>query len=236
MRYKMYYSDVARDHTRAEFLRRVAQGWELPVPVSISGIPIPDSPGISSETDAIVVVETKLKTFILPSVEFVDTPLRDALEFLQQRSVELDVNEPDITKKGINFVLRGVSGGGGGAAVPPAGGGGGLGFDGAGAGGAGFSGGAGEARITLRLSNVPLLEALRYTTELAQLKYKIEPRAVPKWLSPTGNSKLRHLHYVARRAGGHVRSLQNQQAGSALQGRRERKLTVRIRPHDFDDL
>lgn len=36
----------------------------------------------------------------------------------------------------------------------------------------------GGTLITLRLSNVPLAEALRYTTSLAQLKYKVEPQAV----------------------------------------------------------
>ena len=37
---------------------------------------------------------------------------------------------------------------------------------------------AADTRITLSLTNVPLIEALRYLTELAGLKYKIEPYAV----------------------------------------------------------
>ena len=39
------------------------------------------------------------------------------------------------------------------------------------------SGGA-DTKVTLSLTNVPLIEALRYLTELAGLKYKIEPYAV----------------------------------------------------------
>ena len=62
-------------------------------------------------------------------------------------------------------------------------GGGDLGFDGAAApaapAGGGFGGGGVEQTpITLQLSNVPLVEALRYTLALANLKYKVEPNAV----------------------------------------------------------
>lgn len=39
-------------------------------------------------------------------------------------------------------------------------------------------GGTADTRVTLSLTNVPLIEALRYLTELAGLKYKIEPYAV----------------------------------------------------------
>lgn len=91
-------------------------------------------------------IERKLKEIIIPSIEFSDTPLRDALAFLQQLSVELDVKETDPARKGFNIVSNAE--------------------------------GTGDIRITLRLSNVPIVEALRYTTSLAQLKYKVEPNAV----------------------------------------------------------
>ena len=39
-------------------------------------------------------------------------------------------------------------------------------------------GGGADTKVTLSLTNVPLIEALRYLTELAGLKYKIEPYAV----------------------------------------------------------
>jgi general secretion pathway protein D len=54
-------------------------------------------------------------------------------------------------------------------AAPAAGGGGGFG---------GGGGGAEQTPITLQLNNVPLVEALRYTLALANLKYKVEPNAV----------------------------------------------------------
>ncbi len=180
-RHKMDYFDVARDHTRSAFLRQVAEGWELPVPVSVAGGPDIVLPPDTTTTQ-IRINEEKLKSIILPSVEFADTPLKDALEFLTQRSVELDINEKDVAKKGINIILDvGVGGGGGGAApaAAPADGAG-FGFEGGAAGGAdlGGGGGVGDTRINLRLTNVPLAEALRYTTSLAQLKYKVESHAV----------------------------------------------------------
>ena len=36
----------------------------------------------------------------------------------------------------------------------------------------------GDARITIALSNIPLIEALKYVTGLANLKFKVEPFAV----------------------------------------------------------
>ncbi|MDF1824939.1 MAG: M56 family metallopeptidase [Verrucomicrobiales bacterium] len=109
-----------------------------------------DAKGISKSTtpntEAIAAIEQKLKDITIPTVESVDTPLRSALEFLQQRSVELDVDEPDPAKKGFNIILKDES--------------------------------AGDTRITLKLTNVPMAEALRYTTNLAQLKYKVVPGAV----------------------------------------------------------
>lgn len=181
-RHRLNYYDVAYDHTRSKMLREVAAGWESPVPANIDSGTNVVIPTDSSTTD-IRRIEEKLKTIILPSVEFAETPLVDALEFLQQRSVELDVNEQDVTKKGVNIILdAGLSGGGAAAPAAPAGGDdGGFGFEGGGGGAAAVSsggGGYGDARITLRLSNVPLAEALRYTTSLAQLKYKVEPHAV----------------------------------------------------------
>ena len=133
-RMRKNYFDVARDHTRAAFLREIADEWEMPTPDSMS-------------TASISVRENKLKSIRIASIEFSETPLKDALEFLQQKSVELDFNEPDPAKKGINIILQGA-------------------------------GEVANSPITLRLSNVPLGEALRYTASLAQLKYKVEPYAV----------------------------------------------------------
>ncbi|MCF6311866.1 MAG: type II and III secretion system protein [Verrucomicrobiales bacterium] len=180
-RHKTNYAKAARNHTRAEFLQQVAISWELPVPSRIrSGIDMGPTQ-TNSGADQVAYIEDKLKNIMIPSVEFQDTPLKDALLFLQERSVELDIREVDPTKKGLNFILQVDSGGGAAPAAAPAADGGGGGFDDA-AGGGGFGGGggggAGDAPITLKLSNVPLVTALKYTVSLANLKYKVEPHAV----------------------------------------------------------
>ena len=179
-RNRMNYYDAAYNHTRAKMLGEVAAGWEMPVPASIESGPIMEIPQDTSTTN-IRRIEDKLKNIFLPSVEFADTPLQDALNFLQQRSVELDVSEPDPAKKGINIVLdAAILGGGGGGMAPAAPTDGGFGFEGGAPAAPAFGGGGGvgDTRVTLRLTNVPLAEALRYTTSLASLKYKVEPNAV----------------------------------------------------------
>ncbi len=178
-RLKTNYANAARNHTRADFLQQVAASWELPVPTRIrSGLEI--GPVVAEDgTAGVAYIEDKLKSIILPSVEFQDTPLKDAVAFLQERSVELDVRENDPARKGINFILQIDSGGGAAAPAAPAADAGG--FDDA-AGGGGFGGGGGggaaDAPITLKLTNVPLVTALKYTVSLANLKYKVEPHAV----------------------------------------------------------
>ena len=98
----------------------------------------------------IAALNEKLQKTIIPLVEFRDTPFRDALEFIQQKSVELDPTTDDPEKRGINLILDAD----------------------------GSNQYPGDIRITLRLSNVPLAEALRYTTALAQTETSVEPHAV----------------------------------------------------------
>ncbi len=170
-RLRMDYFDADYDHTRAKMLRDVAAGWESPVPTGLNEKSESLFPTDSSTT-GIRRVEEKLKTIIIPSVEFADTPLKDALEFLQQRSVELDISEADPAKKGMNIVLdAGVAGT---SASAPAG----NPFGSVTESSSTTGNGVADTLITLRLSNVPLGEALRYTTSLAQLKYKVEPHAI----------------------------------------------------------
>ncbi len=130
----------------------------------------PETPGIAG----VDFVNEKLKRIIVPDVNFEDMPLAEALEHLRQASVERDDLEPDPARKGVNFVMR-VSPSGAGASGLA------MGSD------LGFDDPASEpkephdpakTRISLKLSNVPLVEAVRYVTELARLKFKVEPHAV----------------------------------------------------------
>ena len=60
------------------------------------------------------IISHKLDTIILPRVEFRDATIREAIDFLKKKSVELDP-----AKEGVNIVLHLEGGGGGGAAPAP---------------------------------------------------------------------------------------------------------------------
>tara|TARA_R110002096_G_scaffold318022_8_gene512422 strand:- start:2489 stop:4708 length:2220 start_codon:yes stop_codon:yes gene_type:complete len=105
---------------------------------------IPRSTAAPEPDPAISAYEAKLKRIVIPQIEFQDTPIESALQFLALRSKQLDTEEADPAKKGINLIIRDDS----------------------------------DAKISLRLSNVPLSEALRYTAQLAGMKVEIQSNAV----------------------------------------------------------
>ena len=119
-------------------------------------------------------IQRKLERIIIPKLEFREATLREAVDFLKRKSVELDPDEP---KTGVNIVLKldtnsyvvvpdsapppsAIPG----LDAPPA--------------SAVSLGTPADARITVSLANVPLIEALKYVTGLANLKFKVEPYAV----------------------------------------------------------
>lgn len=94
------YGAAAFDHTRAKMLNEVAKAWENPVPrFRIEhGLPGEELQGRPAEAGS---VEEKLRSLVVPEVEFAETPLRDALGFLSNRSRLLDP-----AGQGVNIVLR----------------------------------------------------------------------------------------------------------------------------------
>ena len=102
--------------------------------------------GFGRPKEAEKIVGARLRAIIIPNVEFQDTPISDALEFLRTRSRELDDQTEDPSRKGINIVYPVWE--------------------------------EGEPMITLKLKNLPLSEALRYTVELAGVRMEIEGSAV----------------------------------------------------------
>ncbi|MDR3405655.1 MAG: hypothetical protein P4L99_24385 [Chthoniobacter sp.] len=94
-------------------------------------------------------IRRKLERIIIPKLEFHEATLSEAVEFLKKKSVELDdFSSPG--ENGVNIVLN--------APEPTAPG--------------------ADARITVSLTNIPLVEALKYITGLANMKFKVEPYAV----------------------------------------------------------
>ena len=51
-------------------------------------------------------IQNKLNHIIIPKIEFRDATVREALDFLKQKSVELDTTETDPPWKGVNIVLK----------------------------------------------------------------------------------------------------------------------------------
>ena len=155
------YLDSARDHTRLRMLRQVEEVWETSVPsMTIAGDP---TTGGSNENSGREYLARKLRETIIPQVLFDEATVDEALEFLRQKSRDHDPFETDEAAKGVNIVRRNTGAGPDGAVVE-------------------------EQTISLRLSNVPLAEALRYVAEGAGMKYKIEPYTVvvvPVWLDTT---------------------------------------------------
>jgi hypothetical protein len=104
----------------------------------------------------------KLRDIVIPVIDFEDTSLEEAIDFLSIRTRELDRGELDHTKKGVNFVIRRPR-------VADAG------LD-ANLGGAADIGALRIDQLTLR--NVPLAEALRYICDKLKLRYKVDEYAV----------------------------------------------------------
>lgn len=123
---------------------------------------------VPEEREAVARMKRLLEETVLPSVEFHDTPLPDALEWLQMRFVEL-TDEPGPARRGISIIPESAipenigvapedSEPSGFGADPPAAG--------------PYPG------INLHLENVSFDEALRYTTAFAGMTYRVEPHGL----------------------------------------------------------
>lgn len=108
-------------------------------------------------------IARKLREIVIPIMDFEDTTLEEAVDFLRFRCRELDANEADPDKKGLNFVVAPLQEV---APVDP------------------FADGNPEAGIkgprveSLRLRNVPLGEALKYICQATGTRFEIDDHAV----------------------------------------------------------
>ena len=72
---------------------REVLGLELSAPMSLG-------------SDGASYLMQKLRSIIVPVVDFEDTTVEEATDFLRGRSMELDTLELDPARKGVNFVIR----------------------------------------------------------------------------------------------------------------------------------
>lgn len=102
-RQKQQYYKAAYDHQRSKMLSAVAQTWEDPVPLAdvdrsaLFGAGAESLRGKKSGSESI---REKLRTLILPQVEFSGVTLDEVVELLRVRSHDLDPEG-----KGVSFVI-----------------------------------------------------------------------------------------------------------------------------------
>lgn len=157
----------------------VRRSWSPPTRAAVEMPEDTERTGGLDSRPGSAMLQEKMKDIIIPAVEFRQANINDVVNFLVEASVAAD---PE--KRGVNIILNlGQSGGGGSAPAPaPAA----AGADEWGFGGDDFggsmpaSGGStpGVRDITLNLRRISMLDAVKYITEVAGLKYRIEDSAV----------------------------------------------------------
>jgi len=166
---KTYY-DSAYNETRSRMLWLTDRAWERPVrKLTPTGRDTDGSSfGTNTAANSKDAINNKLNKIIIDRMDLADASIREVVDFLKQKSRQLDNSTDDPKKKGVNIVLKLASP----AAAPAP-------VDGQAAEiPTSESGVTEDTKISIALKNVPLIEAVRYLTELSGLKYKIEPFAV----------------------------------------------------------
>ena len=176
-KYKL--ASVERDARVQGMMTEVRRSWSPPIRAAIAMPEEAGQPGGIDSKPASQRLQDKMKTIVIPAVEFRQANINDVVNFLVEASLAAD---PE--KEGVNIILNLGQGSGGGAApapVPAA-----PAMDEWGFGGEDLGGGmamaasapAGVRDITLNLRRISMLDAIKYITEVAGLKYRIEDSAV----------------------------------------------------------
>ncbi len=158
---KSTYLKSAYDHTRAEMLGQVDAAWELQVP------PLELDPGVLQSSSGALGMDTipasnKIDRIIIPQIALDQTTLSEAIDFLRVRAAENDTLETDPSRRGVNFTIN---------LGPPD---------------SEAAKRIQELRFDLRLSQVPLSQALRYIAELTQTAFTTDDFSVI--ISPLGST------------------------------------------------
>jgi len=173
---KTYY-DSAYNETRSRMLWLTDRAWERPVrKLTPAGRDTGGSSfGTNTAANSKDAINNKLNKIIIDRMDLDQASIREVVDFLKQKSRQLDNSTDDPKKKGVNIVLKIP------ANIEPASG-----------SNNSDSGVTEDTKISISLKNTPLIEAVRYLTEIATaaanndnsgpktkgLKYKIEPFAV----------------------------------------------------------
>ena len=158
---------AAQLQTEAEAVLAVQQGWVLPV--RRERIKDKSKTGeLESDLGGKRVILEKLNDIKIPKIEFNDTPILTALDFLSKQSRELDPK-----KKGVNIFPEFAGSAGNVGPLPEA--------------APGPEGappapppdmGATSKKVTMDVANIPLLDAIKLICEQTGFHHRIEPYAV----------------------------------------------------------
>ncbi|MBE2179701.1 MAG: type II and III secretion system protein [Chthoniobacterales bacterium] len=102
---RMRVADASQNETRAGMITDVDKAWETPVrrqdlgPAAVLEQPVLTARGTQS-------VNRKLDDIIIPRINFTDATVRDAIEYLRERSAALDTDPLDARERGVNIVLK----------------------------------------------------------------------------------------------------------------------------------
>ncbi|MEM9080599.1 MAG: von Willebrand factor type A domain-containing protein, partial [Verrucomicrobiota bacterium] len=102
---KSDYYRAAYDEARAGLLMEVDKAWELAVPSGEAAGGA--SEGVAGDDGAFGQrpMLSKLRSIVVPEIDFENTPLEEALEYLTQQTIELDA-DPDEATRGVSFVIE----------------------------------------------------------------------------------------------------------------------------------
>jgi general secretion pathway protein D len=166
---KTYY-ESAYNETRSRMLWHSDRAWERPVrKMTPTG---QDTTSLSFEPNAAAnskdTIKNKLNKIIIDKIDLEDASIREVVDFLKQKSRQLDNSTDDPKEKGVNIILKlpdqapePIPTGEQPAETPSP-----------------EIGTTEKTKISLELKNVPLIESIRYLSEIANLQYKIEPFAI----------------------------------------------------------
>lgn len=97
------YNTAAQGHTRIKMLTDVDRLWESPVPALAKVKPVA-SGGTEDVMTGSSSVVAKLRTLVLPRVALTDASISEVVAYLSRKSVEVDVMEPDDSRRGVNII------------------------------------------------------------------------------------------------------------------------------------
>jgi general secretion pathway protein D len=163
----MKYADEAYNETRSRMLWQVEKAWERPPRKSKQGR-IAESTGRQQDVRGTDQIIEKLNSIVIDKIEFPDSPISEAVEYLKQKSVSLDPN-----KKGVNIILKMAQQEASVPSTQPA-----AATPGTQQSASLSSTPSTEPHVTLSLNHVPLYVALDYIAKLSNMKLKIESYAV----------------------------------------------------------